>query len=1437
MKRISLLLLLIVVACGSVLAQNKALSLDGDGDYMKVADSSNTLASSFSDSITVSAWVNATTLKNSCILHKKGFDNNDVFFGIWSGGKDFSIQFRFDREDDPTPDFDFPFSSDFIPKTWYHFAAIFDSPANQIRCYVDGEEIATQTVSGKLNFEASQAWYIGIDTDYNGTELNDNWIGQLDEVRVWNVAKTQDEIQSVMGLTLTGNEDGLVGYWNFDDGTARDLSSNANDGELKGNAQILEAILGVSITDSILRSKLEQILGKEAKEAISKQDLLSVKELNTEKVDITDISGLEYATNLTQLNIEGNQITDLLPLILNQGISGSIDLRNNPLNNTALSTHIPQLKARGITVEYDEPPADIVTFKDNNLESTIRQALEVPTALLTTTDLVLLEQLEASNRDISDLTGLEHCANLTNLHLGGNQIIDIAPLADLTALKYATLYGNKIVDISPLKDLTDLVFLQLDSNLVNDVSPLSKLVNLDFINIRGSNPVSDISVFAQLPKLRDITLNVHTIEDISPLTSLENLTALWLNGNLTETHMQAIGNLAGLTRLGLEGNQVSDISALHNLTSLTSLILWHNRISNINSLSNLANLTDLRLNNNQIVDVNALLNLTNLIHLNLSNNQISDISSLSNLDQLTELDLTGNQIADLSPLQQLSNLEVLKIDPTPVLSQDGQNRVLKLTGAGDYVTISDSKSLKIEGGLTLEAMIHSTAVEGFSQIIAKGDGAAGQDPYFIRLEPVSEDVKITFAVWDPDLSGDRYMSVVVKAGFVRNRWFHLAGVLDTAADQMRLYLNGRQIGEQDTVAASGTDRNMPVEIGAIHATQFLGSAMLDEIRIWNRAREPEEIQADLNRSLTANEDGLVAYWNFDVGLAYDMTDNGNHGRLQGSASIVKAETGLITPMIEWSLDLFVSSLGSQVEVDEQHLLLGMSANATDQYDIGLDELVPPPSQSPVMLDAYLEVNDDLVNRLQADYHPIKQQQVYRLKIRADKNTFVLSWDVSNLPSDFIDLQLSQISPDGGAPVNMRHQQAIMLSPLPGNYYTFEVRLSKQIQLQLKPGWNMISLPGEPRDDSPAALIGEREMVLLPMYRWHGAGSSYQKVTDLRLGEGYWLLTTNPEREVLELPVSQEESYTVDLTVGWNMIGSVSSDYDFSDPQDSPDNSIVPGSLFEWKALGFSYQPSNRIEPGKGYWVLSMRDCQLTIGGAGVPSSPHRIREPETLIPLTFTSGQFSQQLEIGFDYRASEDLDAMDRPMPPQSPSNQQSQVWLEGKPYKLMRDIKALSAGSVSWSLQFSSPNAVTLSLGDESLPAGKELLLSDGVTETVLIPGTQVRLESGTRELTLIYRERIPEATALLQNYPNPFNPETWIPFELNQDSEVSLTIYDTAGRQIRHLDLGFQEAGVYVRRDRAIYWDGRTQSGEQVASGTYFYRLKTAGYVSTQKMIILK
>ena len=98
-------------------------------------------------------------------------------------------------------------------------------------------------------------------------------------------------------------------------------------------------------------------------------------------------------------------------------------------------------------------------------------------------------------------------------------------------------------------------------------------------------------------------------------------------------------------------------------------------------------------------------------------------------------------------------------------------------------------------------------------------------------------------------------------------------------------------------------------------------------------------------------------------------------------------------------------------------------------------------------------------------------------------------------------------------------------------------------------------------------------------------------------------------------------------------------------------------------------------------------------------------------------------------------------------------------------------------------------------------------------------------------------PKQSLLLQNYPNPFNPETWIPYRLSEDGQVSVSIYDPNGARIRTLSLGYQSAGFYQDHGRAAYWDGRNDLGEPVASGVYFYQLTTPAFQQTRRMLILK
>ena len=101
----------------------------------------------------------------------------------------------------------------------------------------------------------------------------------------------------------------------------------------------------------------------------------------------------------------------------------------------------------------------------------------------------------------------------------------------------------------------------------------------------------------------------------------------------------------------------------------------------------------------------------------------------------------------------------------------------------------------------------------------------------------------------------------------------------------------------------------------------------------------------------------------------------------------------------------------------------------------------------------------------------------------------------------------------------------------------------------------------------------------------------------------------------------------------------------------------------------------------------------------------------------------------------------------------------------------------------------------------------------------------------------EVLPTKTVLLANYPNPFNPETWIPYRLAEDATIKVSIYDAKGRTVRVIDLGHQPAGSYLHKDRAVYWNGRNNSGEKVASGIYYYQLQSGHFSAIRKLVVLK
>ena len=133
---------------------------------------------------------------------------------------------------------------------------------------------------------------------------------------------------------------------------------------------------------------------------------------------------------------------------------------------------------------------------------------------------------------------------------------------------------------------------------------------------------------------------------------------------------------------------------------------------------------------------------------------------------------------------------------------------------------------------------------------------------------------------------------------------------------------------------------------------------------------------------------------------------------------------------------------------------------------------------------------------------------------------------------------------------------------------------------------------------------------------------------------------------------------------------------------------------------------------------------------------------------------------------------------------------------------------------------------------------LIETWISQARLVDDGSIVFRQGIANLeNLLASLIIPGESALHPNYPNPFNPETWIPYQLAAPSQVTLTVYDMNGVTVRRIEIGHRPAGIYQSRNRALYWDGRNQDGEPVASGLYFYTLRANEFTATRKMLIRK
>ena len=319
-------------------------------------------------------------------------------------------------------------------------------------------------------------------------------------------------------------------------------------------------------------------------------------------------------------------------------------------------------------------PSNLVP--DVNLRAAIAEALGKPSgASIETEDLARLTRLDANEKGISDLRGLEYAERLERIELERNEISDLSPLAELIRLNNIKLRGNRITDVSPLAGLINVDWLGLEENQITDLSPLKDLIKLNGIGISG-NPISDVSPLVNLISLERIDAWRTPISDFSALARLPQLRWIELGNDRAISEIPSMEGIKTLRRLEVRGCNVSDLSPLAELTALEWLSLVDNTISDLSPLAHLKRLEHLNLDANLISDVKPLAALTRLEVLYLENNAISDVSSLAGFKNLERLDLRNNAISDFSSLEDLPDETFVGMEGNPGFPSGGP----KITG-------------------------------------------------------------------------------------------------------------------------------------------------------------------------------------------------------------------------------------------------------------------------------------------------------------------------------------------------------------------------------------------------------------------------------------------------------------------------------------------------------------------------------------------------------------------------------------------------------------------------------------------------------------------------------------------------------------------------------------------------------------------------------------
>ncbi|MDI6766712.1 MAG: T9SS type A sorting domain-containing protein [Bacteroidota bacterium] len=373
------------------------------------------------------------------------------------------------------------------------------------------------------------------------------------------------------------------------------------------------------------------------------------------------------------------------------------------------------------------------------------------------------------------------------------------------------------------------------------------------------------------------------------------------------------------------------------------------------------------------------------------------------------------------------------------------------------------------------------------------------------------------------------------------------------------------------------------------------------------------------------------------------------------------------------------------------------------------------------------------------------------------------------------------------------------------------------------GWNLISLHLFVSDSRTKTLFPSS---VSQAFAYLG---SYTTVDTLLVGNGYWLKFSQPQ--FINIFGDSITSDTIDVSPGWNMIGSISSNVSTNSIVELPTD-IVTSRYFGYRQ---GYKSTDTLHPKKGYWVKVISSGKLVfskLNQYNIQSTQKN--KPTTFNVITIRDTDDNQQT-LYFTSQYMDDISFDDYELPPIPPAGsfdvrfQSGRMLVKveqesapgGKEYPILIQSDKYPV-SISWELK--EANQTTMLIID-----GYTIILSqNGATEIYNPRLTDGQAKSDIKlRLSSTLQKEIPEEFILFQNYPNPFNPRTNISFKLHVSGFMSLKVYDILGKEVAILVNEKMEAG-----EHEVEWNA-----EVLTSGVYFCKLDVGKFTEIRKLLLLR